>query len=148
MSNSSKTELKYADMLHMPHYTSPTRPRMSMHNRAAQFSPFAALSGYDDAVKESARLTDRLLELDDYTRSILDDKLRLLVEHSEEQPMVTLTYFEPDQTKSGGAYMSVSGIIHAIDAYRQIVVMENHIEIPIQQICEIESAWLAKRGFE
>lgn len=119
-----------------------------MLNRAAQFSPFAALTGYDAAVKETARLTDEKLELDEYAKSILSDKLQILAEHVDDLPEVMFTYFVPDKKKSGGAYVSVTGRIREIDEYERIVVLEDGTKIPIHQIYEIESALFIELGYE
>ncbi|WP_313560036.1 hypothetical protein [Ruminiclostridium cellobioparum] len=129
---------KYDDIIHLPHHTSSKHPRMSSLNRAAQFAPFAALSGYDDAVKETARLTDERVELDEYTKNILSNKLQLIAERFTEQPEVVITYFQPDQKKDGGDYVTATGIVKKIDEYNRIVVMTNGIEIPIEEIINIE----------
>lgn len=130
---------KYDDMLHMPHHVSPTRPRMSMIDRAAQFSPFAALTGYEDAVRETARLTDHRIELDEAEKSILDEKLRLLAEQLPSQPEVSITYFQPDTRKAGSAYPTVTGTIKKIDEYKRILLMIEGTKVPIDDILKIES---------
>ena len=119
-----------------------------MLNRAAQFSPFAALTGYDAAVKETARLTDEKIELDEYAKSLLSDKLQILAEHIDDLSEVTLTYFAPDKKKSGGAYVSVTGSLREINEFERIVVLEDGIKIPIHQIYEIESALFTELGYE
>ena len=129
---------KYDDIINLPHHTSPKRPRMSMIDRAAQFSPFAALTGYDAAVKETARLTDRRIELDEYEKAALDERLQLIQEHLKELPEITITYFKPDERKDGGAYLSVTGSIKKIDAYEKCVVMTDMQKIPVEEIFRID----------
>lgn len=128
---------KYDDIINLPHHTSPKRPRMSMIDRAAQFSPFAALTGYDAAVKETARLTDRRVELDEYEKLALDERLQVIQEHLKEKPEVEITFFQPDERKSGGAYLSVEGTIKKIDYYERNVVMVDGKKIPIDEIYQI-----------
>lgn len=128
---------KYDDIINMPHHTSPKRPRMAMIDRAAQFSPFAALTGYDAAVKETARLTDRRIELDEYEKLALDERLQLIQEHLKEKPEVEITFFQPDERKSGGAYFSAAGTIKKIDYYERNVVMADGKKIPIDEIYQI-----------
>lgn len=141
-------EKNYDDIINLSRPVSKKHPPMSMLNRAAQFSPFAALTGYDAAVKETARLTDEKLELDEYAKSILSDKLQILAEHVDDLPEVMFTYFVPDKKKSGGAYVSVTGRIREIDEYERIVVLEDGTKIPIHQIYEIESALFIELGYE
>lgn len=128
----------YDDIINMPHYTSPKRPRMSMEDRAAQFSPFAALTGYGDVIKETARLTDRKIELTDDARSDLDDKVQYLKENLEKKPKGLFTYFLKDKKKEGGAYVEAQGIIKRINEIdRQILLLDGKV-IPIEDILEIE----------
>ena len=129
---------KYDDIINLPHHTSSKRPRMSMIDRAAQFSPFAALTGYDAAVKETARLTDRRIELDEYSKAALDERLQLIQERLKEHPEVTITYFQPDERKDGGAYLSITGSIKKIDTYEKCVVMMDKRKIPIDEIFGID----------
>lgn len=129
---------KYDDIINLPHHTSSKRPRMSMIDRAAQFSPFAALTGYDAAVKETARLTDRRIELDEYSKAALDERLRLVQEHLKEYPEVTITYFQPDDRKDGGAYLSITGSVKKIDTYEKCIVMMDKQKIPIDEIFVID----------
>lgn len=123
---------KYDDIIHLPHHTSSKYPRMSILNRAAQFAPFAALSGHDDAVKETARLTDERVELDEYTKNILSNKLQLIADRFTEQPEVVITYFQPDQKKDGGAYITSISTVKRIDNYNRIVIMTDGTGIPIE----------------
>ena len=128
----------YDDIINMPHHVSATHPQMSMHDRAAQFSPFAALTGHSDAVKETARLTDEKLELTEDEISTLNQKLNFLTEHAEEHPEITVEYFVPDERKSGGAYITVTGNFKRIDEYSQSTIMTSGEEIPIKDIYVIK----------
>ena len=128
----------YDDIIDLPHWQSPTRPRMSRVNRAAQFAPFAALTSHDAALLETGRLTDEFKELDESRKAELDEKLRCLVAHLHEEPMVTITYFRPDGKKDGGTYLSAAGVVRKIDEYKKTVIMENQIVIPVDWIFEIE----------
>ena len=119
-----------------------------MLNRAAQFSPFAALTGYDAAVKETARLTDKKIALDEYAKSMLNEKLQMIAEHIDDLPEVTFTYFVPDKKKSGGAYVGVTGMVKEIDEFEQIVVLGDGTKIPILEIYEIESGLFTELGYE
>ena len=100
---------KYEDIINLPHHVSKTRPQMSMLERAAQFSPFAALNGYDDAVKETGRLTDERIELGDEERDLLDRKQQYLQEIIADRPEITVTFFVPDEKKPGGSYTASTG---------------------------------------
>ena len=133
----------YDDMIHLPHPTSPSRPRMSAHDRAAQFSPFAALTGYDTALTETARLTDTRVELDESGKAVLNDQLRMIQEHIDQHPKVSVTYFLPDPMKAGGAYITTTGCVKKIDEYYHIVLMQDAAKIPIQDILEIDGEILS-----
>ena len=128
----------YDDIIDLPHPTSERHPRMPMVNRAAQFSPFAALTGYDAAVKETARLTDAKVELTEEEKSILDSKLQMLADRIANQPTVKFTYFKPDQKKAGGAYLTVSGIVKKIDGLTGDIVLTDGHRIPIEDILDIQ----------
>lgn len=128
----------YEDIIHLPHHVSKTRKRMSQIDRAAQFSPFAALTGYDAAILETARLTDKQIELDEGRKAILNEKLTIIADFIKEQPEVTITYFEPDRKKDGGAYVDYTGIVKRIDEYERAVIMVDKKSIPIDQILEIQ----------
>lgn len=130
---------KYDDIINLPYHVSKTRPQMSIRDRAAQFAPFAALAGHDEAVKETARLTDDCRELDEDTMTILSAKIMLLQEKIEELPEVTFTCFIPDERKSGGAYVSKSGIVRRIDEVNRIISMTNGETILIDQVVDINS---------
>ena len=100
---------RYDDIIDLPHHVSATRTRMSMIERAAQFSPFAALTGYDAAIKETWRLTDQRIELSEECRAALDRKQMLLLDHIGDRPEISITYFVPDERKNGGTYVTVTG---------------------------------------
>lgn len=128
----------YDDMINLPHHTSTSRPRMSAHDRAAQFSPFAALTGYDSAITETARLTDTRIELDENSKADLNERLCVIQEKLDEQIVVSITYFQTDNKKSGGAYITATECVKKIDAYQRTVVMQNDTIIPIEDIFEIQ----------
>ena len=129
---------KYDDMIYLPNPTPTCKPRMSLHDRAAQFSPFAALTGYEDAVEETARLTDTRLELSEDMKTILNEKMQMIVDNLDSEPIVTITYFVPDKKKSGGAYVDVTGVVKEIDEYERCIVMTDKKKIPIEQVRAIE----------
>ncbi|HBQ29403.1 MAG TPA: hypothetical protein DD719_08525 [Desulfotomaculum sp.] len=128
----------YDDIINLPHHTSTSRPRMSAHDRAAQFSPFAALTGYDAAINETARLTDKRAELDEYSKADLNERLYIIQGQMDEQPEVSITYFQPDKKKSGGAYITATGCVKKIDEYERTLVMKDETKIPIDDIFEID----------
>lgn len=130
---------KYDKIINLPHHVSSTRPHMSMLDRAAQFSPFAALTGYDAAVKETARLTEQQIELDEYEKAALDQRILLLQEHLKDIPEVTITYFVPDERKNGGKYISVIGAVKKIDTYEKQIILKDKSKISIENILSIES---------
>lgn len=131
----------YDDIINLPHHVSAVHPRMSMIDRAAQFSPFAALTGYEAAVKETARLTQERVELDESRKSMLNEKLQMVQELLDERPEITITYYVPDERKAGGAYVSVTGQTKKIDEYERVVVLMDNTVIPIDQIYGIESEY-------
>ena len=130
--------MSYEDILYLPHPVSKKHPRMSMIDRAAQFAPFAALTGYDGVIAETARLTDGEMFLDVGAEAELDARLREIRENIHLHPQITLTYFRPDSRKSGGAYVTVSGKVKKIDAYTQTLVLIDNTAIELQKICKIE----------
>lgn len=127
----------YDDIINLPHPTSPKHPRMSAIDRAAQFSPFAALTGYEAAIQETARLTDRRIELDESAKTVLDEKLRLLADAIETRPEASITYFLPDAKKAGGEYVTATGRMKKIDNYERVIVMMNGKKIPLEDILDI-----------
>ena len=113
---------KYDDIINLPHHVSHSRPRMSNYDRAAQFSPFAALTGYGDAVKETERITDNKLELAEDEKQLLNEKMQILLENLDVNPKITVTYFEPDKKKSGGVYLTKIGNVKEIDIIGQKII--------------------------
>lgn len=135
----SRTDIsKYADILNLPHQVSASRSHMTMQDRAAQFSPFAALTGYDAVIQETARLTETPGELDESRKAILDGQLQLLLELLDEQPKITVTYFQPDARKQGGAYVRHTGRVKKIDAYHRMLLMADGTEILFERLSCLE----------
>ena len=132
----------YDDIIRLPHHISAVRPQMPMTDRAAQFSPFAALTGYEDAVAETARLTESRIELDEAQKLRIGEKLALLQEHIGEAPAVTVIWFRPDKKKNGGAYTASSGTIRKIDELEQRLLMSDGTRIPMSDIYNIEGELL------
>ena len=114
----------YEDIIHLPHHQSATRPHMSLYDRAAQFSPFAALTGFDGVIAETGRMTERKIELSEYERSLLDQQLIRIDEELRKgnHPEITVVYFVPDPRKAGGAYEEYTGRVRSIDAVEKCVV--------------------------
>ena len=129
---------KYDDIINLPHHVSATHPHMPMIDRAAQFQPFRALTGYEDAVHETARLTDQRVELTEDEKALLDVRLQKLADEIRSQPLVTLTYFQPDKKKAGGAYITVTGQLKKIDDYEGALVLAGGERIVIEDILEIQ----------
>lgn len=129
---------EYDDIIHLPRHVSKTRQPMKRIDRAAQFSPFAALTGYDAAVKEASRETHERIDLDDYIKDQLSHKLQILEEKLQENPETEITYFKPDQKKDGGSYSTFVGTVKKIDQYRNLLIMTDATEIPIKEIIRIE----------
>lgn len=134
MINSTK---KYDDIINLPHHVSIKHQHMSMEMRAAQFAPFAALTGYEDAVKETGRLTSERIELDEEQKVILDEKLKIINDKINQHPRISLTYFIPDMKKEGGRYETVAKEIKKIDEFKHSIIMIDGEEIPINEIIEI-----------
>jgi len=132
------SEFQYNDILNAP-YPNPEIEKDFPDKilRAAQFAPFAALTGYDEAVEETARLTDSKVELDEYQKAELNDRLQFL-NNSEEDEAVGITYFVSDKRKSGGSYITKKGIVLKVREYEKDVVMDDGTEIPIDDIMTIE----------
>ncbi len=129
---------KYDDIIHLPHPDSPRHPRMSLHDRAAQFSPFAALTGHGAAIAETGRLTDRRVELDEYEMARVDAELQRLQELLPDRPAASITYFVPDERKDGGSYQTVTGEVKRIDATSGTIQMADRQFIPIADVFSIE----------
>jgi len=129
---------KYKDIINKEHSTSKTHPRMAMSNRAAQFSPFAALSGYEEAVREEGRMTKSKALLSEDRKAVLNNRLNLINEILVMQSEVTITYFAPDDKKSGGNYLKITGLVKKMDTFKKVVIMQNEQRIPVEDIVEID----------
>lgn len=129
---------KYKDIFNLPHHVSSTRPQMSMMDRAAQFSPFAALTGYDAAIKETGRLTEDKIEMDEESFNMLNLKFQILRDRIDEEPEVTFVYFKPDDLKAGGAYQRQTGIVKKIQEFERQIVLVNGGVIPMDEVQDIE----------
>ncbi|MCI9196722.1 MAG: YolD-like family protein [Lachnospiraceae bacterium] len=125
---------KYDDIMGLPHHVSASRPHMPRGDRAAQFSPFSALSGFGAAIRETGRQTDPRIGLSEDDRAVLDANLQMIQEKLADRPEAEVTYFQPDDCKSGGSYCKISGRIRKIDACGRILVMENGTRIPLDEI--------------
>lgn len=128
----------YDDIINLPHHVSKIRPQMSMLDRAAQFSPFAALTGYDAAIKETGRLTDEKSELDEEALTDLNMRYQLLVDALDEEPEVKITYFKPDERKSGGEYVTVTGTVKKVDDFERLITMQNGTKIPMDDVLAVD----------
>ncbi|MDW7669533.1 MAG: hypothetical protein SCJ93_11970 [Bacillota bacterium] len=129
----------YEDIINLPNHKSNKHSQMSKHDRAAQFSPFAALTGHSSAVNEKARLTDKKVELDEYIKADLNEKICIIQDHIDEKPQVSITCFQPDKNKSGGKYNTVNGYVKKIDEFSHIIMMQDNSKILIDDIVEINS---------
>ncbi len=128
----------YEDIINLPHHVSARHPQMPPLARAAQFSPFAALTGHEAAIRETERLTEEFQELDEDRRDFLDEKIRLLQENLSAQPQVDVVFFQPDERKSGGAYVTFRGRVKKIDGFSRRMIFTDQRDIPIENICSIE----------
>ena len=124
----------YNDIIRLPHHVSQNHPQMSLRDRAAQFAPFAALTGYESAVGETARLTSERRELDPQEAEELNRRLTELAARLPDHPEVTVEYFVPDERKSGGAYVTVTGRVRHISVAEKTLVMEDGVVIPLDDI--------------
>lgn len=129
---------QYEDIINLPHHVSPTRPQMPMSDRAAQFAPFAALTGYDAAIKETGRLTDEKIELDEEALTTLDMKYQFLMDALDDAPEVTITYFQPDERKAGGKYVSAVGVVRKVDVFERRITMQDGAKIPMDDVLSID----------
>lgn len=127
----------YDDIINLPHPEPKNHPRMSLYARAAQFAPFAALNGHNAAIQESARLTDRPLELSDQDKAILDDTFRKLLANIASKPSVIVTYFIPDERKEGGRYVTTTGNFHKWDEHQQMIILEDKTHIALRDIVDL-----------
>lgn len=129
---------EYDDIINLPHHQSSKRPHMSNHQRAAQFAPFAALTGYDAAIDETARLTDQKLELSDEQADHLNVQIQRIVENIADKPQVEITYFVPDNRKSGGEYMTVTGRVRCVDDSNREIVFADGMTVGIDDVYMIK----------
>lgn len=127
----------YDDIINLPHYVSKKHPQMSIEARSAQFAPFSALTGYDEAIKETARLTDKRIEIDDGLKIILNNKLQYVLEKIKLKPEIIFTYFVYDDKKIGGKYVEKIGVVKKIDMVEQYVMLIDKTKIPILEIINI-----------
>lgn len=138
MEKSKNSTNPYDDIIELPHHVSTSHPHMEIIDRAAQFLPFAALTGHEAAIKETARLTNKRIELDENRKEVLNEKLMLVVERIDEQPVLSITYFEPDDKKDGGSYITVEGVVKKYDGYESQLVLLDGTQILIDDIIEID----------
>ncbi|HEY4543624.1 MAG TPA: hypothetical protein VIG40_03175 [Tissierellaceae bacterium] len=129
---------KYEDIIDLPRHISKEREPMPNKDRAAQFAPFAALTGHYEEVKEAARVTEKRIDLDYYMKERLNQKLQVLTQKVTQEPEIIITYFKPDDKKDGGAYITTRGRLRKIDQYKKCLLI-NDIKVPIKEIIEIES---------
>lgn len=139
-----EARMKYADIIDLPHHQSERRQKMSNYDRAAQFSPFAALTGHADSIKETARLTDDYNEPSEQMKAIMDKKILFLMEQLENQPEITITFFKPDEKKEGGAYITITGVVKKIKTYERQMQMTTGDLIPIDMIFGIDGEIFSK----
>ena len=128
----------YQEIIDLPHHVSKTHPQMPMSDRAAQFSPFAALTGYNSAIRETGRLTEERIELDEEALMALNMRYQLLIDSLKECPEVRITYFKPDERKSGGAYLTVTGVVKKVDDCERLLTMQDGTIIPLDDVLMIE----------
>lgn len=138
---------KYDDIIMLPHHVSKRHSQMSPLNRAAQFSPFAALTGHEDAIQETARLTDSFVEMDESRKSQLDGQIGLIRDNLDAQPEIEVTYFQPDEKKSGGAYVTRSGRVKKIDEYSRQIIFTDGKALPIDMIFSIQGDLFRNMGW-
>lgn len=138
MAQFSKSEHAYDDILHLPHHVSQTRLPMSKMDRAAQFSPFQALTGLDSAMQETERQTVRKIELDENEKAVLDEKLHILQERILENPEVFIVFYRPDAYKDGGSYCEISGSLRRIDTVERKLLLNDGTAIPLDDIYSVD----------
>ncbi|MBT9685543.1 hypothetical protein [Pseudoflavonifractor sp. MCC625] len=128
---------KYDEIMGLPHHVSKTRPQMPMSDRAAQFAPFAALTGYDSAIKETGRLTNERIELDEDALTALNVKYQFLMDALDEEPEIKITYFKPDERKAGGEYVSAIGAVKKVDDFERLITMQDGTRIPMDDVYDM-----------
>ena len=137
-----QNEIKYKDMINLPHPVSKKHPHMSIQDRAAQFAPFAALTGYEDAVRETSRVTNNRKELAEEEINQLNQKLWILQQKIQEHPKVQIIYFEPDLYKTGGEYITITKRVIQIRQDTKQIILEDHSIIPMKEILELSGEYL------
>lgn len=138
---------QYDDIIDLPHHVSTTRAHMSLHDRAAQFLPFAALTGYDDAIKETGRLTKERISLSESEIESLNERLHILSEEQDSHPKISVTYFVPDENKAGGAYETTEGSVKRIDEYRRVLVLTDGRQIAMEDMIELDGEIFSNEAF-
>lgn len=128
---------RYDEIMGLPHHVSKTRPQMPLSDRAAQFAPFAALTGYDSAIKETGRLTDERIELDEEALTALNRKYQLLMDTLDDAPEVTIIYFQPDARKAGGQYVSATGTVKKVDTFGRRILLQDGTRIPLDSVYDL-----------
>lgn len=134
---------RYDEIINLPHHVSKTRPQMPMSDRAAQFAPFAALTGYDSVIKETGRLTGERVELDEEALTDLNMRYQLLVDALDEEPEVEITYFKPDERKSGGEYVTLTGTVKKVDDFERLITMQNGTKIPMDDVLAVDGEFFS-----
>lgn len=129
---------EYDDIINLPRHVSKKHSHMTIIDRAAQFSPFSALTGHGSAIKETARLTDERIKLDEYIKDELSHRIQIIAKRIKEQPEISITYFIPDTKKKGGAYFTAIGTIKKIDEYNRVIIMKNGTIVPIDEIISVD----------
>lgn len=129
----------YDDIIDLPRHVSKVHPQMSISDRAAQFAPFSALTGYKDAIIEVDRYTQEFIELDDSEKEVIGQKLYILNEHKKENIQIEITYFDPDKKKKGGIYKKVQSVFKCYDVLKDMIVLENNVKILVKYIIELKS---------
>jgi hypothetical protein len=132
-------QLKYSDIINLPHHVSSKHPHLSREQKAAQFAPFAALTGFEDDISETARLTDKRIEIDDGLKEIISNKLNLIKLNIKNKPIVIITYFINDLKKSGGKYIDIEGMVKKINLFDNYLLLNDNTKVPIKDIIDIKS---------
>lgn len=131
-------EHKYDDIINLEHHVSTKHSKMSLENRSAQFAPFSALTGYEEAVTEEARITESRIDIDEEAKIEVNEKLNYIIKHLDKNIIVSVTYFEKDKKKQGGSYKTIKGIIKKIDDFRKTIEMQTGEIIKIEELKKIE----------
>ena len=138
MSGYYKDAHRYDDIIELPHHQSTERLRMSLHDRAAQFAPFAALSGHEEAIEETARITDEKVILDETALSQINETIYVISQHISQKRKVSITYFKPDALKNGGAYLTDVGVVEKINSVEKLIYLDSGMKISMDQVVNIE----------